>query len=191
MAFPELFLLALALALDAFAVAVGAGCALRQVRLYHYLRIGGAFGFFQFMMPVAGWFLGSTVRHFIESWAHWLAFALLTWIGSNMIRSSLGRSVDCPVSDPTAGRNLLILAIATSIDALATGLSFSLLAIPVWKPSILIGVVCALMSGCGLFLGKTLAGAPLFSKRAELVGGGVLIAIGIRILFEHGAFDGI
>ncbi len=191
MTFPELFLLALALALDAFAVAVGAGCALRQVRLYHYLRIGGAFGFFQCMMPVAGWFLGSTVRHFIESWTHWIAFGLLVWIGSNMIRSSLGRSADCPVTDPTAGRNLLILAIATSIDALAAGLSFSLLAISVWGPSILIGAVCALMSGGGLFLGKSLAGAPLFSKRAELAGGCVLIAIGIKILFEHGVFGGM
>lgn len=188
MPFPELFVIALALALDAFAVAVGAGCALRAVSMRHYARLGGAFGFFQFMMPVIGWYLGATVRPYIEAWDHWVAFALLAWIGWSMIRSSMDKPEDCPVSDPTAGSRLFVLAVATSIDALAVGLSFALLDMPVWAPSALIGVVCALVTACGLFLGKALANAPLFSRRAELVGGLVLIGIGLKILYEHSVF---
>lgn len=187
MSLPELLALALALSVDAFAVAVGAGCSLRVVRPRQYLRLGGAFGFFQFMMPVIGWYLGTTVRRFIEDWDHWIAFGLLAWIGWNMIRSSIRRPDGCPASDPTAGSNLFILAVATSIDALAVGLSFSLLAVPVWGPSLLIGAVCAAATAFGLYLGKSLAAAPLFSRRAELAGGLVLLGIGFRILYEHGA----
>lgn len=122
----------------------------------HFLRLSLTFGFFQFLMPVIGWALGLTVRGFIESWDHWIAFALLAWIGGNMIRGGGDDSEDgesCSV-DPTKGRKLLILAVATSIDALAVGLSFSLLNINVWGPSTLIGVVCAVITALGLLGGK-------------------------------------
>ena len=182
MSFPELFAIAVALAMDAFAVSVCAGCALKRVTVVHFLRLSLTFGFFQFLMPVIG---------FIESWDHWIAFALLAWIGGNMIRGGGDDSEDgesCSV-DPTKGRKLLILAVATSIDALAVGLSFSLLNINVWGPSTLIGVVCAVITALGLLAGKGLAHADIFGRRAELVGGCVLIGIGLKILYEHGVLS--
>lgn len=131
MSFFTVFLLAVALSMDAFAVALASGCAIREVRLRQYVRVSAAFGFFQFFMPVLGWFLGQSVHHFIEAWDHWLAFVLLAWIGGNMLRSGIGglrknEPVSCPQSDPTAGWNLLLLAVATSIDALAVGLTFAM-----------------------------------------------------------------
>lgn len=194
MTFIELFALAVALAMDAFAVAVCTGCSLKRVTLAHFVRLSFAFGFFQFLMPVLGWYLGLTVRGFIESWDHWIAFALLAWIGGNMIRSSLthdagSESCDAtPNADPTRGRRLLILAIATSIDALAVGLSFALLNLTVWGPATLIGIVCAIITAGGLLAGKMLAKADLFGRWAELAGGCVLIGIGLKILYEHGMF---
>lgn len=167
------------------------GCALKRVTAVHFLRLSLTFGFFQFLMPVIGWTLGLTVRGFIESWDHWIAFALLAWIGGNMIRGGGDDSEDgesCSV-DPTKGRKLLILAVATSIDALAVGLSFSLLNINVWGPSTLIGVVCAVITALGLLAGKGLAHADIFGRRAELVGGCVLIGIGLKILYEHGVLS--
>ena len=127
MSFPELFAIAVALAMDAFAVSVCAGCAMvvalcwsatcKHVTTKHIFQFAAAFGFFQFLMPVIGWALGLTVRGFIESWDHWIAFALLAWIGGNMIRGGGDDSEDgesCSV-DPTKGRKLPILAVATSI----------------------------------------------------------------------------
>ena len=186
-----LLLMSIGLAMDAFAVSVCAGCALKRVTAVHFLRLSLTFGFFQFLMPVIGWALGLTVRGFIESWDHWIAFALLAWIGGNMIRGGGDDSEDgesCSV-DPTKGRKLLILAVATSIDALAVGLSFSLLNINVWGPSTLIGVVCAVITALGLLAGKGLAHADIFGRRAELVGGCVLIGIGLKILYEHGVLS--
>ena len=136
MTFLELFLIAVALAMDAFAVSVSSGCVVRTPTLAHYARMAGAFGFFQFLMPVIGWYLGLTVRPFIEAWDHWIAFALLLWIGGSMIRSFFQPSEeeDSCAKDPTRGSNLLLLAIATSIDALAVGLSLAVLQIPIWGP---------------------------------------------------------
>lgn len=187
MGFSEIFVIAVALAMDAFAVAVCAGCAVRRVTAGHYLRLGLTFGFFQFLMPVLGWLLGHSVRGYIESWDHWVAFALLAWIGVSMFRSGMSNEA-CPAGDPSRGRQLLMLAVATSIDALAVGLSFALLGMDVWKPSLVIGVVCAVITALGVFLGRTLAHADLFGRRAELVGGLVLLGIGVKILYEHGVF---
>lgn len=194
MPFNEILLLAVALAMDAFAVSVGTGCALRRVNAGQYMRMAGAFGFFQFFMPVTGWYLGRTVEGYIQEWDHWLAFALLAWIGGSMIRESFRNAGDdengCPPmsTDPTRGRQLIILSIATSIDALAVGLSFALLGQSVWMPSITIGIVCASLTLAGLYLGQRLARAALFGRRAELLGGTVLVLIGLRILSEHGVF---
>lgn len=187
MTFLELFAIAVALATDAFAVAVCAGCAIRALRARHYARLCLAFGFFQFFMPVAGWYLGLTVRSLIENWDHWVAFGLLAWVGLSMIRESRQGGA-CSTKDPTEGRQLLVLAVATSIDALAVGLSFSLLHMDIWKPAITIGLVCAVLTGLGLLLGKMLAKANVFGQRATFVGGLVLLAIGIRILYEHNVF---
>ncbi|MEG2140383.1 MAG: manganese efflux pump MntP family protein [Bilophila sp.] len=190
MSFLELFALAVALAMDAFAVAVCTGCTLQRVTLGHFVRLSLAFGFFQFLMPIVGWYLGLSVRGLIEAWDHWIAFALLAWIGGNMIRSALTPQSSCKTAtdDPTRGRKLIILAVATSIDALAVGLSFSMLHLTIWGPALLIGVVCASITAGGLLAGKLLAKADLFGRWAELLGGCVLLAIGLKILYEHGMF---
>ena len=191
MSFFTVFLLAVALSMDAFAVALASGCAIREIRLRQYVRVSAAFGFFQFFM--LGWFLGQSVHHFIEAWDHWLAFVLLAWIGGNMLRSGIGglrkaEPVACPRSDPTAGWNLLLLAVATSIDALAVGLTFAMTDTNAFLPSCLIGVVCACISACGLFLGKKLSSLPMLNGWAEVLGGVVLLGIGLNILHESGVF---
>ena len=191
MTFTALLALAVALALDAFAVAVCSGCALKRVTLRHFLRLSLTFGFFQFLMPVIGWALGLTVRDIIEAWDHWVAFLLLLWIGGNMLRSGLGSGEEevSADQDPTRGSRLFMLAIATSLDALAVGLSFSLLKMSVWGPAILIGVVCAVITALGVWAGKMLSNAAVSGRRAEVLGGIVLIGIGLRILYEHGMFS--
>lgn len=133
------------------------------------------------------------MHHFIEAWDHWLAFVLLAWIGGNMLRSGIGglrkaEPVACPRSDPTAGWNLLLLAVATSIDALAVGLTFAMTDTNAFLPSCLIGVVCACISACGLFLGKKLSSLPMLNGWAEVLGGVVLLGIGLNILHESGVF---
>lgn len=186
-------LLAVALSVDAFAVAVASGCALRAPNFHHYARLSVCFGFFQFFMPVLGWHLGLSVRAYMEAWGHWIAFALLVWVGGNMLSSAMkslkGVPCACPAADPTAGRNLWVLGVATSLDALAVGLSLALLQTPIWGPAALIGVVCALMTACGLYLGKALSRLRALNGRAELLGGLTLLVIACNILREHHVFD--
>ena len=184
MSFPELFAIAVALAMDAFAVSVCAGCALKRVTAVHFLRLSLTFGFFQFLMPVIGWALGLTVRGFIESWDHWIAFALLAWIGGNMIRGGGDDSEDgesCSV-DPTKGRKLLILAVATSIDALAVGVTFAFMDIALVPSVTLIGVTTFLFSAAGIKVGSLFG--MRYKNKAERIGGAVLILIGLKILLE-------
>lgn len=185
-------LLAIALSMDAFAVAVASGCSLRSPRPSQYLRLSAAFGFFQFFMPVVGWYLGQFVRGRLEAWDHWIAFGLLAWVGGSMLRSAAAalkkRETACPAVDPTAGRNLLLLSLATSIDALAVGLSFAMLQQAIWGPAMLIGVICAAITACGVFLGKTLARLCTLSGWAELLGGLTLLGIACNILREHHVF---
>ena len=187
----ELFILAIGLSMDAFAVSVCKGLSLGRINAKHMCIAGAWFGGFQALMPLLGWVLGSQFSGYIQQYDHWVAFILLLLIGGNMIRGGGDDSEDgesCSV-DPTKGRKLLILAVATSIDALAVGLSFSLLNINVWGPSTLIGVVCAVITALGLLAGKGLAHADIFGRRAELVGGCVLIGIGLKILYEHGVLS--
>ena len=195
MSLPELFAIAVALSLDAFAVATGVGCAVRRPRPGQFVRLAGSFGLFQFLMPAAGWHLGASLHQYIAAWGHWIAFALLAWIGGSMLRSALSPAMLKPQypaaadkDDPTRGFNLIVLAVATSIDALAVGLSFSMLGIGIWGPAGLIGCVCAAISAFGLLLGARLARAPGFGSRAECIGGLVLIAIGVNILRQHNVF---
>ena len=188
----EIFLIGIGLSMDAFAVAIYKGLAMPdKVHKRSAFLIALYFGVFQAVMPALGWLLGSQFAHYVTRFAPWIAFVLLAWIGGNMIRGGGDDSEDgesCSV-DPTKGRKLLILAVATSIDALAVGLSFSLLNINVWGPSTLIGVVCAVITALGLLAGKGLAHADIFGRRAELVGGCVLIGIGLKILYEHGVLS--
>lgn len=184
----EILLLAVALSMDAFAVAVASGCASRTRSLRHYARVGGAFGLFQCLMPLAGWLLGGAVHGYIEAWDHWIAFGLLAWVGGNMAAQGVrglrqgAESDACPRVDPTAGRNLWILAVATSIDAFAVGLSLALTSTGIVLPALIIGVVCAAISAGGVHLGSTLSRLRVVNRFSELLGGLALLGIGVNIL---------
>lgn len=189
MSFLELLALAAALAMDALAVSVTAGITLGKPRLVQLARMPLTFGLFQAVMPVTGWLLGLSVRRLIEQWDHWIAFALLAFVGINMLREALsGAEEDVRAKDPTAGMTLLFLAIATSIDALAVGLSFSLLHMPIVFPALVIGAVCTLISLGGMLIGSRLGRIGYIRCWAGAVGGIALLGIGFRILFEHGVF---
>lgn len=197
MAFGTLMALAVALAMDAFAVSVTAGMQLRCVSFAQMARMALAFGFFQFAMPVAGWFLGISVQQYIAAYDHWIAFGLLAFIGGRMLRESWEkRDQDletecavCPV-DPTRGMTLVMLAVATSIDALAVGLSMAILGEEVWYPALVIGLVCCALTAFGIHLGRIMCSiAGNWGNRANAVGGLVLVGIGANILREHGVFS--
>lgn len=178
-----IFLLAVGLGIDAFSVAIGIGAANRKQSWTPVLRLSLAFGLFQFVMPLAGWLAGSTVVSLIENFDHWVAFALLVLVGGKMIWEGLEKEKDEEKADQTRGWPLLLLSIATSIDALAVGFSFSLLKTPILFPAVIIGVVCFAMTAVGMTFGKVLA--RIFGKKVEILGGLVLIAIGVKILIEH------
>ena len=147
------------------------------------LRLASAFGVFQFIMPIIGWLAGLTIVNIIAGYDHWVAFALLAYVGSRMIWQALKKDEEKETDDQTKGLSLLMLSIATSIDALAVGFSFSLLKTNIILPALIIGVVCFLMTVTGMLFGKGLAG--IFGKKVGIFGGIVLIAIGVKILIDH------
>jgi manganese efflux pump family protein len=184
MDFLTLLGIALALAMDALAVALAAGLALPVLTGRHLFRLGFHFGLFQAMMPVLGWLAGMTVQQWIAAYDHWVAFGLLTFIGVKMIREALqGRADDAPKLDPTRGLTLVMLSLATSIDALAVGLSLAMLEIDIWIPAAVIGLVCGALTVTGMVLGRRI-GAH-WGPRVEIIGGLTLIVIGAKILFEQ------
>lgn len=180
-----IILLAVGLGIDAFSVAIGIGAANSKKSWTPVLRLAAAFGLFQFVMPILGWLAGLTVVAIIESFDHWIAFSLLALVGGKMIWEGFEKESDEEKNDQTRGWPLLVLSIATSIDALAVGFSFSVLKTPILLPAVIIGVVCFLMTVTGMIFGKVLA--KLFGKKVGIFGGLVLIAIGIKILIDHGA----
>ncbi len=182
MSFLEIMIISVGLAMDAFAVSIGSGTLASMRDMRSKLRLAFHFGLFQFMMPVIGWFLGSTVQSYVEQYDHWIAFALLSYIGIKMIRESFG-SDHASRQNPSKGKNLIILSVATSIDALAVGFTLAMLDVTIWYPGIIIGIVTALLSITGIQLGEKLG--IKFGKKMELLGGLVLIGIGIKILIEH------
>jgi len=186
----SVFAVAFALAMDAFAVSIAAGFTLKKVTRRQTLRLAWHFGFFQFAMPVIGWGTGNTVHALIESYDHWIAFILLLLVGGNMLREACQeQQTDPRGKDPTRGMSLVLLSIATSIDALAVGLSFSVLDETIWFPAIVIGVVAALCTGAGIHIGRRLGSKTRLGRYADISGGLVLIAIGITILYRHGVLD--
>ncbi len=178
-----IFLLAVGLGIDAFSVAIGIGAANSKKSWVPVLRLSLAFGIFQFVMPLAGWLAGSTVTDRIQVFDHWIAFALLVLVGGKMIWEGFEKESDEEKTDQTRGWPLFLLSIATSIDALAVGFSFSLLKTPILFPAVIIGVICFVMTAVGMIFGKGLA--RIFGKKVEILGGLVLIAIGVMILLEH------
>jgi len=185
-----IILIALALAVDAFAVALGAGVSLCQVRGRQIFRLAFHFGLFQAMMNIVGWMAGLTVRTVLEKVDHWLAFALLALVALKMIKDAVaGREAEVRKIDPTRGYTLVMLSIATSIDSLAVGLSFSVLNISVWLPAAIIGIIATILTVAGLKLGCFLGSASRIGAKAEIAGGLVLLGIGFHILYQHHVFN--
>ena len=175
---------ALGLSVDAFAVAVGASIALAGVSARQVFRLAFHFGLFQALMPVFGWLAGRGIGQYLHGWDHWLAFALLVFVGGKAVYAASGTTEERTASaDPTRGGSLVMLSVATSIDALAVGLSLALVDVSIWYAAFIIGCVAAALTTCGMLLGGRL-GAK-FGRRAEVVGGLILIAIGVKILVEH------
>ena len=178
----EILFIAVGLAMDAFAVSVSAGTLAIMNNRRSALRLSFHFGLFQFLMPVIGWFVGSTVQHYVESVDHWVAFILLSYIGVKMIYESFKIEAS-KKSNPSKGKNLIMLSIATSIDALVVGFAFALLNVNIWFASAVIGIITALLCSAGVWIGSRL-GLKL-GKIMESVGGIILIIIGTKILIEH------
>lgn len=184
MSIVTIIIIAIGLAMDAFAVSVSTGATYKGPRSNHAFRIAIAFGGFQAIMPVAGWFAGLTLRGFIKDYDHWVAFILLAFIGSKMIYESFKIK---RVQKQTCGLTsamLLVLAIATSIDALAVGITFSfLLAGSLLIAIIIIGAITFVLSYAGFYIGKRFG--HFFENRIEVFGGLILLAIGFKILVQH------
>ena len=181
MSFWELFIIAVGLSMDAFAVSICKGLSVEKVRSRQLIAVGLYFGGFQLIMPLIGYFLGMQFQSLIMSIDHWIAFGLLALIGINMIRESRG---GCEEVDRSFGiRAMLPLAVATSIDALAVGITFAFLEVQILPAVSLIGITTFILSAVGLKVGNVF-GAKYKSK-AELLGGAVLILMGIKILLEH------
>jgi putative Mn2+ efflux pump MntP len=179
--------LAVALAMDAFAVSIASGVSLRNVSARQTFRLAWHFGLFQAMMPIIGWGAGFTVRSLIEAYDHWVAFALLVFVAQGMLRSAFkGGPAEADAKDPTKGMTMVMLSVATSIDALAVGLSLSMINVSIWTPALIIGLVAGAFTTAGMHLGKVIGSMTQLSRWAEMTGGIVLLAIGINILREHG-----
>ena len=182
----EVLLIAVGVSMDAFAVSVAKGISASRITLKHALIAGLWFGGFQALMPTIGYFLGISFSSLISDWDHWIAFVLLTLIGANMVRSSFSKEDEDNVTHGFGFWVMFSLAIATSIDALAVGVSFACLDMSIWNPIVIIGLTTMMFSIVGVYLGHLFG--LRFKHRAELLGGIVLIGIGIKILFEHAAF---
>lgn len=174
-------ILAIGLGMDSFTVSVCGGMAMQPVRLRHALRVGLFFGGFQALMPVLGWLGGLGFRQIISRYDHWVAFGLLAFIGGKMIYEARQGS-ECTPLDMTSIPLLFTLSIATSIDALAVGLSFALLGAAIAAPVTVIGLVTAAMSVAGVYLGRRCG--DLFQSKVQIAGGLILIGIGLRIVFQ-------
>ena len=164
MTFVNILAIALALAMDAFAVAIASGVRLKRVSLRQFFRLAWHFGLFQALMPIIGWSAGLTVRDTIERFGHWVAFGLLVYVGLNMIREAFKLEED-------ARRTI------------------SMLKVSIWTPALIIGLVAGLFTVLGLYLGKSVGSAERLSPIAEILGGVVLLVIAAKILIEHRALD--
>ncbi len=184
MSFLEIIIIAVGLSMDAFAVCLGVSTSGQANGARAAFRLSFHFGFFQAMMPVIGWLAGTQIEWLIASYDHWVAMLLLAFVGARMIRSGLDTESASFRENPTRGASLVILSIATSIDALAVGLSLAAIHVSVWYPSAVIGITTAGLSLVGVRLGCRLG--ERFGKRMEIAGGLVLCLIGARIVLTHG-----
>ena len=177
----EIILIGIALAMDAFAVSICKGLTLKKMEISKALICGIYFGVFQALMPLIGYFIGKSFITFIESFDHWIAFAILAIIGINMIRESFSKE---EVDPNFSAKAMLILALATSIDALTMGLSFSMvdLRVNIFVAVTIIGVITFVLSGLGVFIGNIFGSR--FNKVAQIIGGVCLVLIGVKVLLD-------
>lgn len=178
-----ILLIAVGLAMDAFAVSIASGLTMTRFRIRYVFRIALAFGLFQAIMPIIGFLAGLSIRDFLASIDHWVAFGMLSFIGCKMIYESISMDSNNKQFNPQDLLLILSLAVATSIDALAVGISLSFLKISIIRPALIIGIVTFAFSFTGVYIGKRIG--HLFEKKIEIIGGLILIGIGIRILIEH------
>lgn len=176
-------LIALGLAMDAFAVSIASGVTIKRLRIRHAMRIALFFGGFQAIMPLLGWLCGGWAAEYVQAVDHWIAFGLLSLIGGNMIRESFQFNPADTQKDPLKLSILLALAVATSIDAFAVGLTFSFLDGVILMPVLIIGAITFILSFAGTYIGDRLG--HLFEQKIEIAGGLILIGMGIKILIEH------
>ena len=184
MNFFNLVVLSLALARVAFAVAVASSVVLADLSPRRIFRLAFHFGLFQALMPVLGWLTGSLISGYVAGFSHWVAFVLLAVVGGRMVRGGWQQGDDTQErADPTRGWGLVLLSVATSLDALAVGLSLAVLGNPIVVPALTIGVITAAVTAIGMLLGERIG--ERWGPRVELVGGLVLIAIGVKIVSQH------
>jgi manganese efflux pump family protein len=180
----QVILIALGLSADCFAVALAASCTNKNLTRFQVARVSFSFGIFQALMPLIGWAIGRTLFDIIANFDHWVAFAMLAFVGGKMLWESFHtEKEDEKKVDVSKGLMLLTLSVATSLDALAVGLALAFEDINIWLAAGIIGVTAITISGIGFLIGRKVSG--LLGKRAETVGGLVLIGIGIRILLTH------
>lgn len=182
MSLPSLFIIAVGLSMDAFAVSICKGLALQKVTLKKAGIVGLWFGGFQALMPFAGYLLGSRFEGYITSIDHWIAFALLGLIGISMIKEALSKDEEC-ADDSLDMKTMFLLAVATSIDALAIGVTFAFLQVNIVPAVAFIGIITLLLSALGVKVGNVFG--VKYKARAELAGGIILILMGFKILLEH------
>lgn len=179
----EIILIAFGLAMDAFAVSITAGTSGKLEGKRGIFRLSFHFGLFQAVMPLIGWFAGIYVAHLIRAVDHWVAFGLLLFVGIRMIRASFQAVGETIQTDPSRGFSLIMLSVATSIDALAVGLSLAMIHINIWYPCVVIGIITAALSVVGILAGKSLG--KKLGLRMDFLGGVILILIGVRVLLTH------
>lgn len=178
-----LLALAVALAMDAFAVAIVTAVALHRISERHVFRLSFHFGLFQALMLLLGWLCGSAASALLSRADHWIAFGLLAMVGGRMIWGATHGGPHAVAPDRTRGWDLVMLSIATSIDALAVGLSLALISSPILWPALIVGAVAALLTAVGMAIGRRCGLS--WGKGVEVLGGCVLIAIGLKILWQH------
>lgn len=178
----ELLIIAIGVSMDAFAVSICKGLSVRVLKPLQPLSAALWFGGFQALMPLAGYFLGVSFADFVSSVDHWIAFVLLGIIGGNMMKESFAKD-ECDYAPDFSCRTMLPLAVATSIDALAVGVSFAFLKVDIWVAVMMIGLVTAMFSAAGIYVGKYFG--CRYKSKAEFAGGFILVAMGLKILLEH------
>ena len=184
MGFLELLLLAVGLSMDAFAVSVCKGLSVKRAGLKESAICGTWFGGFQALMPLIGFFLGSLFAEAIKAFDHWVAFGLLIIIGINMLKEAFSQECDCENNGDMSVKTMFVMAVATSIDALAVGISLAMAGeVNIFVAVLLIGVTTFLLSGVGVKIGNLFGNR--FEKKAQIAGGVILIALGLKILLEH------